>query len=51
MENFTAPTIVFIPLWLPVAVLAFAIGMGVLSGVYPAQRATQLNPVTALKYE
>jgi putative ABC transport system permease protein len=45
------PDIAFIPAWLPIAVLLFATGMGVLSGIYPAQRAVSLNPVTALKYE
>jgi ABC-type lipoprotein release transport system permease subunit len=32
-------------------VLVFATGMGAVSGIYPAQRAVLLNPVTALKYE
>jgi ABC-type lipoprotein release transport system permease subunit len=45
------PNIVFIPWWLPGAVLLFATGMGALSGIYPAQRAVMLNPVTALKFE
>ncbi len=49
--SYSAPDVAFIPLWLPLAVLLFAIAMGALSGIYPAQRATQLNPVTALKYE
>jgi ABC-type antimicrobial peptide transport system permease subunit len=31
--------------------MVFAIGMGVLSGIFPAQRAAQLDPVRALKYE
>jgi putative ABC transport system permease protein len=50
-ENAAVPNVAFVPLWLPVFVLIFATGIGVLSGVYPAQRAVQLNPVTALKYE
>jgi putative ABC transport system permease protein len=45
------PAIAFTPWWLPVAVVIFATGMGILSGIYPAQRAVMLNPVTALKYE
>jgi putative ABC transport system permease protein len=45
------PDIVYIPVWLPVLVLVFAVGMGAVSGIYPAQRAVLLNPVTALKYE
>jgi putative ABC transport system permease protein len=47
----TVPDVTYIPLWLPVLVLVFAIGMGVLSGIFPAQRAAQLDPVKALKYE
>ena len=49
--NVSVPDIVYIPAWLPVLVLAFATVMGILSGIYPAQRAVLLNPVTALKYE
>jgi putative ABC transport system permease protein len=45
------PDVTYIPLWLPIAVVVFATGMGVISGVYPAQRAVSLNPVAALKYE
>ncbi len=50
-EGLAIPDIAYIPAWLPIAVLLFATGMGVLSGIYPAQRAVSLNPVTALKYE
>ena len=49
--NVSVPDIVYIPVWLPVLVLVFAVGMGAVSGIYPAQRAVLLNPVTALKYE
>jgi putative ABC transport system permease protein len=45
------PDVTFIPTWLPLLVVVFATVMGVLSGIYPAQRAVSLNPVTALKYE
>ena len=44
-------SITFIPLWLPLAAILFAAVIGVLSGLYPAQRAARLEPVTALKYE
>ncbi len=49
--NVSVPDIIYIPVWLPVLVLVFATGMGTVSGIYPAQRAVLLNPVTALKYE
>lgn len=31
--------------------LAFAVGLGVVAGIYPALHAAQLNPVRALRYE
>jgi putative ABC transport system permease protein len=36
------------PLWAVVASLALATGLGVLFGLLPARRATQLDPVEAL---
>ncbi|NDJ54517.1 MAG: ABC transporter permease [Chloroflexi bacterium] len=39
------------PLWLPIFALIFSLFIGLLSGIYPALRAVQLNPVSALKYE
>ncbi|MBN1430604.1 MAG: ABC transporter permease [Anaerolineae bacterium] len=46
-----AESIAVIPLWLPIFAVAFALVIGLISGIYPALRAVQLNPVTALKYE
>lgn len=39
------------PWWLIVSVLAFTTLVGMLSGLYPAHRASKMNPVDALRYE
>jgi putative ABC transport system permease protein len=38
------------PEWIPLAVMIGAL-VGVVSGVYPAWRASRIDPVRALKYE
>ena len=43
--------IVATPLWLLVLAPLFAMGIGIIAGLYPARRAAHLDPVTALHYE
>jgi putative ABC transport system permease protein len=41
----------FVPWWLVVGAIAFAVVVSFLSGLYPAARAARLDPVQALRYE
>ena len=41
----------FVPWWLVLAAVAFAIVVSIVSGLYPASRAAKLDPVQALRYE
>ncbi len=43
--------IIHTPLWLIPFAVAFATGVGLVSGVYPALRAAALDPLRALRYE
>lgn len=40
-----------IPLWLTVLALVFAVAVGMLAGFFPARRAMQLSPLTAIRNE
>lgn len=40
-----------IPLWLPILAAAFAMTVGIISGYYPAKRATKISAIEAMKSE
>jgi putative ABC transport system permease protein len=44
-------TFFYIPLWLAIFAIAFAASVGLLSGVLPAVRAANLDPLVALRHE
>ena len=50
-QQFPAEQIWFVPWWLVVVAIVFAILVRLLSGLYPAARAARLDPVQALRYE
>ena len=47
----TIPSPINTPIWLMVFAVVFSMAIGVISGIYPAIRAVQLDPMMALKYE
>ena len=51
MYDSTTTEFSMIPLWLPVVALLFAMCVGVISGYYPARRATRISAIEAMKTE
>jgi putative ABC transport system permease protein len=41
----------YIPLWLILGAMAFSICVSLLAGLYPAVRASRVNPVEALRHD
>ena len=50
-KNLPGVDISFVPWWLALGAVAFAVVVSLAAGIYPASRAARLNPVEALKYE
>ena len=50
-QHFPPEQIWFVPWWLVLGAVVFAIVVSLLSGLYPASRAARLDPVQALRYE
>lgn len=51
ITDFNIPNLVHISPSLAIFAVIFAAGIGLLAGIYPALRATRLDPIQALRYE
>jgi putative ABC transport system permease protein len=50
-QNLPGVKISYVPWWLALSAVVFAIVVSLVAGLYPAARAARLNPVDALRYE
>ncbi len=50
-QNLPGVKISFVPWWLALGAIGFAVIVSLVAGLYPAARAARLNPVEALRYE
>ena len=50
-QDLTPETFWYVPLWLVFGALGFSIAVSLVSGLYPARRAAQLDPVQALRHD
>jgi len=50
-QNLPNVKISYVPWWLALSAIGFAIIVSLVAGLYPASRAARLNPVEALRYE
>jgi putative ABC transport system permease protein len=50
-QNLPGVKISYVPWWLALGAIGFAVAVSLVAGLYPASRAARLNPVEALRYE
>lgn len=50
-QNLNPIDLSYVPWWLVIVALVFAIVVSLIAGLYPASRAAKLNPVDTLRYE